>query len=105
MLNITHTNEGTINKNSVSIETEKGKIVLWFSYKTIVSFNLDTYGENGIYDNGTTNEYFSRTTSKFINEIDKNKDKRLNPIEFKARLERALSLVSLTPEHLTAIEL
>ena len=102
MINATHENKGTINKNMVSIKTDKGHIELYFSYETIVSFRLSTYGQNAIYDNATTSEYFSRTTSKFINELEPNKERRINPTEFNTRLERALNLLSINQETLTA---
>jgi hypothetical protein len=100
-MNITHANEGTINKNSVTIQTNKGRLELYFSYETIISFNIQTFGESSFYDRATTSEYFSRTTSKFQNEICPSKDERTNPEEFKRRLERALNLLSVDLTTLT----
>ncbi|KKN44972.1 hypothetical protein LCGC14_0687930 [marine sediment metagenome] len=83
-INISFTNEGTINKNSVCLETEKGSIKLFFSYSTIISFS-------GGGDCGTIENLWSVTTGKFLNELEPDKKERLNEPEFKERLRTALN--------------
>ena len=68
-------NEGTVNKNSVVIETEKGSIKLFFSYQTIISFN-------GCGDSATIKNLWNTTTGKFLNELEPNKKARLEGDEF-----------------------
>ena len=65
-------NEGTINKNSVVIATEKGSIKLFFSYSSIISFS------GGVeYDHATIKNLWSNTTGKFLNELEPNKNNRI----------------------------
>lgn len=77
-------NEGTINKNSVVIQTEKGSIKLFFSYSTIISFCNNS-------DEATIKNFWSNTTGKFLNELEPNKDLRMEEDEFKKRLRTALN--------------
>lgn len=77
-------NEGTLNKNSVVIQTGKGNIKLFFSYSSIISFCNDS-------DNATIKNLWSNTTGKFINELEPNKEARLEEDEFKKRLRTALN--------------
>lgn len=65
MIKVEHKNHGTINKNSVTISTQKGNVTLYFSYETLVGVN-DCISEN----------QWSNTTSKFLNELQPDKDKR-----------------------------
>lgn len=83
-IKVSLTNEGTINKNSVVIQTEKGNIKLFFSYSTIISFCNNS-------DNATIKNLWSNTTGKFINELEPNKEVRLEEDEFKKRLRTALN--------------
>ena len=83
-ISVSHSNEGTINKNSVTIETERARLTLYFSYETIVCFN-------GCGDEATIKNYWSTTTGKFLNELQPNKNLRLDENEFKKRLRIALN--------------
>jgi len=94
-MEIKHKNEGTINKNSVYIRTDKGELTLYFSYETIISYDLRTFGEKGIYEDNTIKNYWSVTTGKFLNELCPDKSRRLTEEEFKPKLERALNLLSV----------
>jgi len=76
---ISFENLGTINKNRVDI----GSLTLWFSYKTIVAFR----DEKGFK---CCENVWSRTTGKLLNEIQPNKDNRLNREEFLKELKLCL---------------
>lgn len=76
---ISFNNEGTINKNSVVI----GRLKLFFSYKTIVAFSNDT----GFY---CSENIWSRTTGKFLGELEADKNKRLPNDLFMFKLNQAL---------------
>ena len=79
-------NEGTINKNSVVITTEKGSIKLFFSYASIISFS------GGVeHDQATIKNLWSNTTGKFLNELEPNKNNRIEEEDFKKRLRIALN--------------
>ena len=65
-INIKLSNLGTINKNCVTIETDKGSINLYFSYKTIVAI-----------DNIVSINNWSKTTGKMLNELQPDKNKRV----------------------------
>ena len=78
-VNISFNNEGTINKNSVTI----GRIKLFFSYKTIIAFSCDS----GFY---CSKNIWSRTTGKFLNDLEPDKNKRLPNDLFNFKLNQAL---------------
>ena len=92
---IKHENEGTINKNSVYIKTDKAELTLYFSYETIISYTLNVFGEKGIYESNTIQNYWSTTTGKFLNELCRDKELRLTEEQFKPKVERALNLLSV----------
>ncbi|KKK60302.1 hypothetical protein LCGC14_3025710 [marine sediment metagenome] len=83
-------NLGTPNKNKVVIETPKGSLVLFFSYQTIVSFNVNAEEEN---HTETINNLWSNTTGKLLNELCPDKSQRLEEAKFKELLEMAFNLV------------
>jgi len=83
------TNMGTINKNKVTINTNKGYITLYFSYETLVGFN--TFNFNGCLIN-----YWSKRTGKLLNEIQPNKKERLKQEDFNKELQKAFSSVGLS---------
>ncbi len=85
-IKISLANEGTINKNSLVLQTEKGSIKLFFSYETIISFC-------GGSDEGTIENLWSTTTGKFLNELQPNKKLRLKEEEFNKRLRTALNKI------------
>lgn len=64
-INISLNNLGTINKNCVTINTNKGSVELYFSYKTLV-------GVDGIC---SVNDW-GNTTGKLLNEIQPDKTLR-----------------------------
>ncbi len=102
MLNVTLRNLGTINKNSVIMRNERGRLELVFSYETIVSFNVSA---NGFYDNATIQNYWSNTTGKLLNECCPDKTKRLNQEQFNERLKKAFDMFSNELTIVTAKEL
>lgn len=83
-IKISLANEGTINKNSVVLRTEKGSIKLFFSYSSIISFCSNS-------DNATIKNSWSNTTGKFLNELEADKSLRISEEEFKKRLKTALN--------------
>ena len=83
-------NLGTINKNKVIIITPKGKLDLYFSYKTIVSFGVNA-GEEYNYE--TIKNLWSTTTGKLLNECCPDKSKRIDETEFNKALAKAFNLV------------
>jgi hypothetical protein len=65
-INISLNNLGTLNKNCVTIGTNKGSIDLYFSYKTLVAV-----------DNVVSVNDWSKTTGKLLNELEPDKNKRV----------------------------
>jgi hypothetical protein len=59
-------NLGTVNKNVVTLNTEKGSVLLYFSYSTIVAV-----------DNIVSKNNWSKTTGKLLNELEPNKNLRV----------------------------
>ena len=64
-INVSLENLGTTNKNVVTISTKEGAVNLYFSYKTLIAVNGLT----------SINEW-SKTTGKFLNELEPNKENR-----------------------------
>lgn len=60
-------NLGTVNKNAVTIATDKGQVDLYFSYSTLVAVN-GTVSKN----------IWSVTTGKLLNELQPNKKARVD---------------------------
>ena len=83
-------NLGTPNKNKVMIGTPKGFLILYFSYETIVSFNLSAGEEN---DKQTIKNLWSKTTGTLLNELCPNKSERIDKTPFKEALAKAFNLV------------
>lgn len=73
-------NDGTINKNRVIIETDTKFITLYFSYETIIGFVFD--GERVVSQND-----WSVTTGKYLNELEPDKSKRIPHGEVLEKLE------------------
>ncbi len=88
--NIKLENLGTVNKNKVIIETPKGFLALYFSYETIVSFNVSTPTEN---DRQTVKNIWGTTTGKLLNDCCPDKSKRMDEAPFKEALFKAFNLV------------
>lgn len=81
-INISFSNEGTINKNSVTI----GKYTFYFSYKTIIAFDCN----EGLF----VCQNWSRTTGKFLNELEADKNKRLPKELFEFKLNQVLKKIN-----------
>lgn len=83
---ITLKNQGTINKNVVSL----GSLRLYFSYETIIAFSTPATGlvcsEND----------WSTTTGKFLNEIQPAKELRTPYGKFCEQLDAILSKIEAT---------
>lgn len=73
---------GTVNKNEVTISTDKGNITLYFSYQTIVGFRHPEHGTVCRVNDWST------TTGKLLNEIQPDKSKRVPGPEFEAMLSK-----------------
>ncbi len=81
-INISFENLGTINKNVVSISTDKGSINLYFSYKTLVAVNGLVSVNN-----------WSNTTGKLLNELEPDKSKRVEHEEVLKEAQKRLKEV------------
>ncbi len=88
-INVSHTNLGTINKNCVTISTNKGSVDLYFSYTTIV-------GVNGLV---SVNDW-SNTTGKLLNELEPDKERRVSHEEVLKEVNRALQRVLYSEKEL-----
>jgi hypothetical protein len=84
-LKISLQNLGTVNKNKVVLTRGDVKLVLTFSYETIVSFDILT---PDYYRCETIRNYWSNTTGKLLNEVCPDKSLRLSKEDF----EKALNL-------------
>lgn len=87
-------NLGTTNKNLVTISTNKGSIDLYFSYKTLVAVN----GICSVND-------WSNTTGKLLNEIEKDKSKRVAHEEVLKEAQKQLKNVLYTEKEQIAYNL
>ncbi len=72
-------NLGTKNKNLLLI----GDLKFWFSYETLVAFEVD--GVRKVIAN-----YWGNTTGKLLNELEADKTKRLSKENFESEFERLL---------------
>ena len=59
-------NLGTVNKNKVRLSTDKGSVDIYFSYNTIVAV-----------DRTVSQNKWSKTTGKFLNELQPDKKARV----------------------------
>lgn len=84
MIKVYLKNDGTINKNRVTLETERGNLVLYFSYETIIGFVYA--GERVVCKNE-----WSKTTGKYLNEIEPNKENRVDSVVMLEKLEKILN--------------
>jgi len=91
-ININLENLGTPNKNKVVLSVNsRGTLILFFSYKTIVGFNCHL--SNGTYTEKISNKFYSNTTSRFINELEQDKSKRITEEELKNSLNECLNIL------------
>ena len=88
-INISLNNLGTINKNCVTISTNKGSVDLYFSYKTLVGVN----GVCSVNDWGVT-------TGKLLNEIESDKSLRVEHSEVLEEAQRRLKGLLYTDKEL-----
>ena len=93
-IKISFENLGTINKNVVSISTNKGSIDLYFSYETLVAVN-----------NVVSQNDWSKTTGKLLNELESDKSKRVEHKEVLEEAQRQLKKVLYTEHELIALNL
>lgn len=84
MINVYLKNDGTINKNRVILETDKTYITLYFSYETIIGFVYN--GQKVVSQNN-----WSVTTGKYLNEIEPDKNKRIPHTEVLQKLGEILN--------------
>jgi len=71
-INVSLRNLGTVNKNMVTISTDKGSANLYFSYQTLVAV-----------DGKVSRNIWSKTTGKLLNELEPNKKFRVSHEEVK----------------------
>ena len=90
-IDISLLNLGTPNKNKVVLNVNgKGRLVLFFSYETIVSFSL---ASPSLSKEATIINLWSVTTGKLLNELEPDKKKRLSKEEFDKALSEAFNLL------------
>ena len=88
-INISLNNLGTINKNCVTITTNKGSVDLYFSYKTLVGVNsVCSVNKWGV------------TTGKLLNEIEQDKSKRVKHNEVLKEMEKELKSLFISEKEL-----
>ena len=82
-------NLGTVNKNSVTIRTDKGTVNLYFSYNTLIGVN-----------NVVSVNDWSKTTGKFLNELQPDKSKRVEHSQVLTEAEKQLKNVLFSTKSL-----
>lgn len=88
-------NLGTVNKNEVIVETDKGSFILTFSYLTVVSINWDwTDGKKREGHRATIQNYWSVTTGKLLNELEPNKKNRLTEEDFTEQVDKMFKYIN-----------
>ena len=88
-INISLDNLGTINKNCVTIKTDKGSINLYFSYKTLVAV-----------DGVVSVNNWSNTTVKLLNELESDKSRRVTHEEVLKEAQKRLKGLLYTKKEL-----
>ena len=89
MFNITLQNLGTVNKNKVHLQTSNGRLTIYFSYETPVSFE-HYHDQFNDFKRVTRINDWSVTTGKLLNELEPDKSKRIAGEEFERLLTLAL---------------
>jgi len=87
-------NFGTPNKNKVCV----GDVAFFFSYSTIIAFHSPATGLV------CSENVWSNTTGKFLNEIEPNKSKRVSSDEFEKKLRIAI-YTGITTKNLEVLAL
>ena len=78
-INVSLRNLGTVNKNRVTISSDKGSTDLYFSYETLVAV-----------DEKVSENIWSRTTGKLLNELQPNKKMRVSHDEVERTAQKRL---------------
>ena len=86
-------NLGTVNKNSVTIANSNKQVSLYFSYDTLIAVD-DIVSENN----------WSVTTGKFLNELEPNHKNRISHEQVLTEAQRRLKAVLYSEPELTARE-
>lgn len=91
-MNVNLKNLGTVNKNKVTLSTEKGYIILYFSYETIVGYNVrnESYSVMRVRKND-----WGTTTGKLLNDLEPDKTKRLDGEKFNILLQEDMRTIGL----------
>lgn len=76
-------NLGTVNRNEVTVSTERGSVRLWFSYSTLVGV-----------DGRASKNIWSVTTGKMLNDIEPDKKKRLQHEEIEKLARKKLAFIT-----------
>lgn len=82
-MNIELENQGTVNRNMVTISNGKEKLYIWFSYKTAVAFEYQM-------EMFCIKNYWSTTTGKLLNAVEPDKKKRLPREVFETKFNEVL---------------
>lgn len=91
---VRHINDGTVNKNRVILTDNNGQsLTLYFSYETIIAFRFN--GQTFC----STNDW-SKTTGKYLDEIEPDKANRIPHSELLNKLNNALTDHRPTPNSL-----
>lgn len=75
-------NMGTVNKNVVSLSTDRGRVNLYFSYETLVAV-----------DEAVSKNVWSKTTGKMLNDIQSDKSLRIDNEEVIELVQKRLSYI------------
>ena len=89
--NIGLENLGTVNKNKVKLTTNGGCITLYFSYETCVGFIAEVVKNGYNITKCVRQNDWSKTTGKFLNELEPDHTKRVSSEEFERRLSKLLN--------------
>ena len=82
LLEVMLRNLGTVNKNRVTLRTKKGHVVLYFSYETLVAV-----------DGVVSENDWSTTTGKLLNELEPNKKARVSHEEVLTQANKRISAI------------
>ena len=87
-------NLGTVNKNEVTIITDKGEFKLFFSYKTIVGIRWN-WNQGEAHGYSVIKNYWGPTTGKLLNELEPNKKRRLDSDDFDKKVDEMIKYINL----------
>lgn len=82
-------NLGTENKNAVYISTDRGQVTLYFSYKTLVAV-----------DGLVSENIWSKTTGKLLNELEPDKKRRVKHEEVLKEAQKRLNQIFYSTKEL-----